>query len=121
MFNWNWFQCMENNMDTSHQGILHFGAVSLEDALVRTRPSRHTRGGRRPEVHRGNRATTFIVKDTSFGCSYGAYRPGRGRNQLLPHHALAVPVGHHAPVIKLGQSSNCVITVPLDDTPCRGV
>ena len=27
MFDWNWFQCMENNMDTSHQGILHFGSV----------------------------------------------------------------------------------------------
>ena len=33
MFDWNWFQCMENNMDTAHQGILHFGAVTYEDAI----------------------------------------------------------------------------------------
>src|SRR3954447_10677000 len=34
MFEWNWFQCMENNMDTAHQGILHFGSVTYEDAIV---------------------------------------------------------------------------------------
>src|SRR5215216_4452693 len=34
MFEWNWFQIMENNMDTAHQGILHFGSVPYEEAIV---------------------------------------------------------------------------------------
>src|SRR5215211_1605845 len=34
MFNWNWFQCIENNMDTVHAAFLHFGSTPYEDAIV---------------------------------------------------------------------------------------
>jgi len=117
MFNWNWFQCMENNMDTSHQGILHFGAVSLEDALDPVLAQQAYAGPVEDLKYIvGNRDTTFIVKDTDFGCSYGAYRPGEeGTDYYRTMHWL-FPWVTMTPVIKLGTTSNCVITVPLDDT-----
>jgi len=117
MFNWNWFQCMENNMDTSHQGILHFGSVPLEDALDPA-TAQQAYAGQVEDLQYivGNRSTAFIVRDTDFGCSYGAHRPGdEGRNYFRTMHWL-FPWITMTPVIKLGTSANCVITVPLDDT-----
>jgi len=117
MFNWNWFQCMENNMDTSHQGILHFGSVPLEDALDPA-TAQQAYAGQVEDLQYivGNRSTAFIVRDTDFGCSYGAHRPGdEGRNYFRTMHWL-FPWVTMTPVIKLGTSANCVITVPLDDT-----
>jgi phthalate 4,5-dioxygenase oxygenase subunit len=117
MFNWNWFQCMENNMDTSHQGILHFGAVTLEDALDPLKAQEAYAGPVEDLKYIvGNRATSFIVKDTEFGCSYGAYRPGEADSNYFRTMHWLFPWVTMTPVIKLGQSANCVITVPLDNT-----
>ena len=117
MFNWNWFQCMENNMDTSHQGILHFGSVPLEDALDPAKAQQAYAGPVEDLKYIvGNRATTFVVKDMEAGCSYGAYRPGdENTNYFRTMHWL-FPWVTMTPVIKLGQTSSCVLTVPLDDT-----
>ena len=117
MFNWNWFQCMENNMDTSHQGILHFGAVPLEDALDPAKAQLAYAGPVEDLKYIvGNRSTTFVVKDTDFGCSYGAYRPGEDETNYFRTMHWLFPWVTMTPVIKLGQMANCVITVPLDDT-----
>jgi nitrite reductase/ring-hydroxylating ferredoxin subunit len=117
MFNWNWFQCVENNMDTSHQGILHFGAVPLEDALDPAKAQAAYAGPVEDLKYIvGTRSTTFIVKDTDFGCSYGAYRPGEADTNYFRTMHWLFPWVTMTPVIKLGQSANCVITVPLDDT-----
>jgi phthalate 4,5-dioxygenase oxygenase subunit len=117
MFNWNWFQCMENNMDTSHQGILHFGAVPLEDALDPDKAQEAYAGPVEDLKYIvGTRSTTFIVKDTDFGCSYGAYRPGEPTTNYFRTMHWLFPWVTMTPVIKLGNSANCVITVPLDDT-----
>jgi hypothetical protein len=117
MFNWNWFQCMENNMDTAHQGILHFGAVPLEDALDPQKAQEAYPGPVEDLKYIvGHRAPRFVVKDTDFGCSYGAYRPADpGYNYFRTMHWL-FPWVTMTPVIKLGQVSSCVITVPIDDT-----
>jgi phenylpropionate dioxygenase-like ring-hydroxylating dioxygenase large terminal subunit len=116
MFNWNWFQCMENNMDTAHQGILHFGAVSLEDALDPVRAKEAYPGPVEDLKYIvANRAPRFIVKDTDFGCSYTAYRPADpGYDYHRTMHWL-FPWVTMTPVIKLGQVASCVITVPIDD------
>jgi phthalate 4,5-dioxygenase oxygenase subunit len=117
MFNWNWFQCMENNMDTSHQGILHFGAVPLEDALDPAKAQGAYAGPVEDLKYIvGTRSTTFIVKDTDFGCSYGAHRPAEPDTNYFRTMHWVFPWVTMTPVIKLGQSANCVITVPLDDT-----
>jgi phthalate 4,5-dioxygenase oxygenase subunit len=117
MFNWNWFQCMENNMDTSHQGILHFGAVPLEDALDPVKAQEAYPGPVEDLKYIvADRAPRFVVRDAEFGCSYGAYRPGEeDRDYYRTMHWL-FPWVTMTPVIKLGSSANCVVTVPLDDT-----
>ncbi|MBV9132633.1 MAG: hypothetical protein JO318_08030 [Chloroflexi bacterium] len=104
-------------MDTSHQGILHFGAVPLEDALDPDKAQQAYAGPVEDLKYIvGNRATTFIVKDTDFGCSYGAYRPGAEDSNYFRTMHWLFPWVTMTPVIKLGSSANCVITVPLDDT-----
>ena len=117
MFNWNWFQCIENNMDTAHQGILHFGAVPIEDALDPVKAQEAYPGPVEDLKYIvANRAPRFIVKDTEFGCSYGAYRPAEdGKDYYRTMHWL-FPWVTMTPVIKLGQVASCVITVPIDDT-----
>ena len=116
MFDWNWFQCMENNMDTSHQGILHFGSVPLEDALDPEKAQQAYAGPVEDLKYIvATRSTKFIVKDTEFGCSYGAYRPADdGKNYFRTMH-WAFPWVTMTPVIKLGQVASCVLTVPIDD------
>ena len=109
-------------MDTSHQGILHFGAVPLEDALDPDKAQLAYAGPVEDLKYIvGNRATTFIVKDTDFGCSYGAYRPGEEDTNYYRTMHWLFPWVTMTPVIKLGQrrtaSSRCRWTTR---TPCRG-
>jgi phenylpropionate dioxygenase-like ring-hydroxylating dioxygenase large terminal subunit len=117
MFDWNWFQCMENNMDTSHQGILHFGAVPLEDALDPVRAQEAYPGPVEDLKYIvANRATEFKVQETEWGASYGAYRPGDEEHDYYRTMHWLFPWVTMSPVIKLGTQTNTVITVPLDDT-----
>jgi phthalate 4,5-dioxygenase len=117
MFNWNWFQCMENNMDTAHQGILHFGAVSLEDALDPVKAQEAYPGPVEDLKYIvANRAPRFIIKDAEFGCSYGAYRPAEEDSNYFRTMHWLFPWVTMTPVIRLGQVASCVVTVPIDDT-----
>jgi nitrite reductase/ring-hydroxylating ferredoxin subunit len=117
MFEWNWFQCMENNMDTAHQGILHFGAVPYEDAIVPELAQKAYPGPVEDLKYIvKNRAPRFIVRDTDFGASYAAYRPADEGNTYYRTMHWAFPWVTMTPVIKMGTTANCVITVPIDDT-----
>jgi nitrite reductase/ring-hydroxylating ferredoxin subunit len=117
MFEWNWFQCMENNMDTAHQGILHFGAVPYEDAVVPELAQKAYPGPVEDLKYIvASRAPRFIVRDTDFGCSYAAYRPAEAGSNYYRTMHWAFPWVTMTPVIKLGTTANCVITVPIDDT-----
>ncbi len=117
MFEWNWFQCMENNMDTAHQGILHFGAVPYEDAIVPEAAQKAYPGPVEDLKYIvANRAPRFHVRDTEFGCSYAAYRPAEETSNYYRTMHWAFPWVTMTPVIKLGSTANCVITVPIDDT-----
>ena len=117
MFNWNWLQCMENNMDTAHQGILHFGAVPFEDALDPVKAGEAYPGPVEDLKYIvADRAPRFIVRDTDFGCSYGAYRPAEEDSDYYRTMHWLFPWVTMTPVIKLGTTANCVVTVPLDDT-----
>jgi hypothetical protein len=117
MFEWNWFQCMENNMDTSHQGILHFGSVPLEDALDPAKAQQAYPGPVEDLKYIvGDRKTRFLIRDTEFGCSYGAYRPGEETTNYFRTMHWAFPWVTMTPVIKLGNVVSCVLTVPMDDT-----
>src|SRR5919108_664925 len=61
----NWFQGLEGDIDTSHLGFLHLGAVKPEQ----------TKPGTFDYYNVADRAPKYEVAETEFGTSYGAYRP----------------------------------------------
>jgi hypothetical protein len=110
---WNWLQSMENNTDTSHQAILHFGALTEE---VIDQPEFRERTDVRYFI--GTRSPKFHIVDTDAGVSYGASRPtGEGTFYWKTQHWL-FPFYTMSPVPKLGSTAQFVATVPLDDTHC---
>ena len=62
----NWLQALEGDIDTSHFGFLHIGAVEAQDADP-TNLGRFGLAERAPEYH---------VADTDWGTMYAAHRPG---------------------------------------------
>src|SRR5579883_503168 len=101
----NWMQGWEGEMDTVHTAFLHSGHVKVED----------TQPGTFEYYTATNRAPRFHVIDTSFGTSYGVYRPAeddryywRIAHQLLPFYAM-IPTG------ALGHECRFAAYVPMDD------
>ena len=85
----NWLQGLEGDIDTSHLGFLHLGAVKPES----TAPGSFAYY----TVH--DRAPRYQVVDTEYGALYGAYRPaGAGQYYwrfaqfLFPFYAM-IPTG----------------------------
>jgi phenylpropionate dioxygenase-like ring-hydroxylating dioxygenase large terminal subunit len=103
--NCNWLQGLEGDIDTSHLGFLHLGAVQPNDT--------------RPETFAyytvNDRAPHYQVVDTDYGAMYGAYRPGpdgqhywRFAQFLFPFYAM-IPTG------VLGLQVLVRAWVPMDD------
>jgi phenylpropionate dioxygenase-like ring-hydroxylating dioxygenase large terminal subunit len=103
--NCNWLQGLEGDIDTSHLGFLHLGAVQPGDT--------------RPETFAyytvNDRAPHYNVIDTDYGAMYGAYRPGpegqhywRFAQFLFPFYAM-IPTG------VLGLQVLVRAWVPMDD------
>ena len=112
---YNWLQAMENNMDTAHNPILHFGAVppELAEAVA-------------AESYFGmtldltcmveNRAPVFEIREAEYGLTYGCSRPGptegttywRTMNWLWPFYTMT-------PTWEFGTRASVVITVPVDE------
>jgi phthalate 4,5-dioxygenase oxygenase subunit len=101
----NWLQALEGDIDTSHLGFLHLGALSAES----------TRPGSFDYYTLKDRAPRYEVVDTDFGTMYGAYRPAeadsdywRIANFLFPFYAM-IPTGI------LGVRVGVRAWVPIDD------
>src|ERR1051326_8141324 len=101
----NWLQGLEGDIDTSHLGFLHLGAVEPED----------TRAGTFAFYTVNDRAPRYQVVDTDYGAMYGAYRPGpegqlywRFAQFLFPFYAM-IPTG------VLGMQVLVRAWVPMDD------
>jgi phthalate 4,5-dioxygenase len=101
----NWLQGLEGDVDTSHLGFLHLGAVDPE----RTRP------GTFAHYTVKDRAPRYQVVDTEYGAMYGAYRPAdegqlywRFAQFLFPFYAM-IPTG------VLGLQVLARAWVPMDD------
>jgi phenylpropionate dioxygenase-like ring-hydroxylating dioxygenase large terminal subunit len=102
----NWLQGLEGDIDTSHLGFLHAGAVSSDDL-----------GPEHPMYHAVvNRAPEYRVTDTPWGTSYGAYRRDddgrlswRIANFLFPFYA-------QTPNTEFEKRVVCNAWVPMDDT-----
>jgi phthalate 4,5-dioxygenase oxygenase subunit len=105
--NCNWLQAMENNMDTSHAPILHSGAITVVAAME---------SGQREAAYRAaDRAPKFVVRDTDFGCSYGAYRPAEEESNFWGTMHWLFPFYTMSPTTELGSTAMFVATVPVDD------
>jgi phthalate 4,5-dioxygenase len=101
----NWLQALEGDIDTSHLGFLHLGALDPEKMQPGTF-GYYTVKDRRPR---------YSVVDTEVGAMYGAYRPAAGdvnywriAQFLFPFYAL-IPTG------VLGLSRLVRAWVPMDD------
>jgi nitrite reductase/ring-hydroxylating ferredoxin subunit len=101
----NWFQGLEGDIDTGHLSFLHLGAVKPED----------TKPGSFDYYNVTDRAPRYDVVDTSFGTSYGAYRPAepdtyywRIAHFLFPFYTM-IPTGI------LGMQVLVRAWVPVDD------
>jgi phthalate 4,5-dioxygenase oxygenase subunit len=101
----NWLQGLEGDIDTSHLGFLHLGAIDPEN----------TRPGTFQHYTVKDRAPRYSVVDTDYGAMYGAYRPAdagqlywRIAQFLFPFYAM-IPTG------VLGLQVLARAWVPMDD------
>jgi phthalate 4,5-dioxygenase len=103
----NWLQALEGDIDTSHVGFLHMGAMEVED-LPAGHPSR---------VRLIERAPEFEVAETAWGNMSGAYRDcgEEGRFWGLAHYMFPFWT-ITANDMPLGPPWLARAWVPLDDT-----
>jgi phenylpropionate dioxygenase-like ring-hydroxylating dioxygenase large terminal subunit len=101
----NWLQGLEGDVDTSHLGFLHLGAIDPEN----------TTPGTFAHYTVKDRAPRYSVVDTEYGAMYGAYRPAdtgrlywRIAQFLFPFYAM-IPTG------VLGLQVLTRAWVPMDD------
>lgn len=110
MIDANWLQSIENNMDTTHIGFLHFGAVD-PDASADWVDRRH---GFRWMLE--DRAPRFLVHDLPSGAAYAAYRDAGDDNlyyRIMMYH---FPFFTQSPANNIENGCSYVCLVPLDNT-----
>ncbi|MGY3563987.1 phthalate 4,5-dioxygenase oxygenase subunit [Bradyrhizobium sp. USDA 4463] len=102
----NWLQALEGDIDSSHLGFLHTGALTPED-LGRDHPAYFTVSDRVPKFH---------VAKTAWGTSTGAYREGvtgetywRVSNYLFPFYTQTANT-------RIESFAVANAWVPMDDT-----
>jgi phenylpropionate dioxygenase-like ring-hydroxylating dioxygenase large terminal subunit len=101
----NWLQGLEGEIDTSHFGFLHAGAVDPadvpEDSLLR-----YTVGHRAPDYH---------VSETEAGMMYGAYRPAGIGETYWRFANFMFPFWTQTPQGKFTEHLHNRAWVPMDD------
>jgi phthalate 4,5-dioxygenase oxygenase subunit len=101
----NWLQAVDGELDTSHVGIMHFGAVD-RDALKNDPMQQYLVANRAPE---------YKIQKTDYGMVYGAYRPAdAGRLYWRIAHFL-MPFWTMPPINHLTTNVLTRGYVPLDD------
>jgi nitrite reductase/ring-hydroxylating ferredoxin subunit len=101
----NWFQGLEGDIDTSHLGFLHLGAV---------KPAQ-TKPGTFDYYNVADRAPKYEVVDTEFGTSYGAYRPAEADTYYWRIAHFLFPFFTMIPTGILGMQVLVRAWVPVDD------
>jgi phenylpropionate dioxygenase-like ring-hydroxylating dioxygenase large terminal subunit len=110
MIDANWLQSIENNMDTTHIGFLHFGAVD-PDAKADWVDRRH---GFRWLLQ--DKAPRFLVHDLPSGAAYAAYRDAGDDSlyyRIMMYH---FPFFTQSPANNIENGCSYVVLVPLDNT-----
>jgi phthalate 4,5-dioxygenase len=108
----NWLQAVEGDLDTSHVGLLHFGAAKPTKDLDRNHQDIVV-----------NRAPEYKVTETPFGLTYGAHRPSPtvpGGTYWRVAHFL-FPFWIMPPVASLADNVMVRAFVPMDDEHCMFV
>jgi hypothetical protein len=107
---YNWMQGVENNLDTSHNPILHVGSLTLDVVLD---PA--NKYAEDTKWHIGDKTPDFLIQDFDAGVTGVARRPAgpdhyyyRAMNFLMPFYQMIAPP-------KLGMSALLAATVPVDD------
>jgi phthalate 4,5-dioxygenase len=108
----NWLQAVEGDLDTSHVGLLHFGAAKPTSKL--------------DDSHKdivANRAPEYKVTETPHGLTYGAYRPSAtvsdGTYWRVAHFLF--PFWIMPPVTSLEHNVMVRAFIPMDDEHCMFV
>ena len=101
----NWLQALEGDIDTSHFGFLHAGAVAAADVPT-DNLIHHTVANRAPEYH---------VADTDWGTMYAAYRPAEGNRTYWRFANFLFPFWTQTPQGAFDRV-NSRAWVPMDDT-----
>jgi phthalate 4,5-dioxygenase len=102
----NWFQALEGDIDTSHLGFLHLGALKPEDV----------RPGSFDYYLLADRAPRYETADTEFGTTYGAYRPAEADTYYWRIAHFLFPFYTMIPTGVLGVQILVRAWVPIDDT-----
>ncbi len=108
----NWLQAVEGDLDTSHVGLLHFGAVKAASEID---------AGQLDVV--ANRAPEYKITETPHGLTYGAYRPSAtvpgGVYWRVAHFLF--PCWVMPPVSSLEENIMVRGFFPMDDEHCMFV
>ena len=102
----NWLQSLEGDIDTSHFGFLHVGAVKADDVDPKT-------------MHRWglvDRAPRYHVKETDWGTMYTAYRPADPGNLFHRFAHFVFPCFAMVPDGTFSNMIQATLSVPLDDS-----
>lgn len=102
----NWLQALEGDIDTSHVGFLHVGALEVDD-LPEGSPLRPTVLNRAPE---------YRVQPSDWGVSYGAYRTAEDGRTSWRAAQFLFPFWTMTPNILFSSRAIARSWVPMDDT-----
>lgn len=102
----NWFQALEGDIDTSHQGFLHHGSLKPEEA----------KAGSFQYYIAHDRAPRYVWEDTEYGELYGAYRPAGDGRKYWRLAEFLFPFYTNPPQGVLGYHIFNRAWVPMDDT-----
>lgn len=103
----NWLQALEGDMDTSHLGFLHYGAVGGGD-FTDGQPQRFTAGNRTPELH---------LTETDWGLMYAAVRddPDEPAQVNMRISQFLMPFWTMPPINSIDHNFSTRAWVPVDD------
>ena len=101
----NWLQAVEGELDTSHVGIMHFGAVLAKDLDQ--------------DAHQkllvANRAPEYKIAETDYGYIYGAYRPADEGKLYWRIGQFLMPFWTMPPINQLATNVLLRVYLPVDD------
>ena len=101
----NWLQVLEGDLDTIHAGLLHYGAIRVEDQPT----------GTFSEYQIRDRSARFEMLDTDAGVTYGAYRPAGAGERYWRIAQWYFPFWASTPPGVLGLKVMQHARVPMDD------